>query len=528
MVARCLGSLALFLAGVEGSRVSRKRGSESAKFIAGVPVLNYHTAYGGNSMKLAELEEAEQEWVIMLRPGTSDAQIKSMCKTSKNGCNLAGHPHGGVPFIELTGTELDLEAVLENSKGAAKYVEPDSLVYMIPEFEAGIEAATWGLNRIGADERGRNGAGATVFVLDTGVRVTHQEFSGRASPALDMTSGSPVECNGDLSCARDVQGHGTHCAGTASGVSFGVAPSSNVRSVKVLGDNGSGSWSWSYSALDWLATSQTRPAVASMSLGGSGTQQAMADAVDAAVNSGVVVVVAGGNSNADACGFSPAFVPSAITVGSTTSTDARSSFSNYGACTNIWAPGSSVVSASHTSDTGSRSLSGTSMACPHVSGGAALVLEANPSMKGSAVLQQLLDDAYLNVISDLKFGDTNALLCVAEGGAPPTPTPQPTPAPPPYAWTISGSGCQQNGASCVSSLNHPSSYGNNQACTVTLDGDVSISVAEFNTESGYDYLTIGGSRYAGTSGPPSGVYSGEISWSSDYSVTRSGWKLCKA
>merc|ERR1719211_41447 len=335
---------------------------------------------------------------------------------------------------------------------------------MIPEIDdADSEAATWGLNRIGADQRGRAGDGATVFVLDTGVRVTHQEFSGRAMPAFDMSSGSPKECNGDMSCPGDRQGHGTHCAGTAAGTSYGVAPSAAVKSVKVLSDRGSGSWSWSYYALDWLATNPTRPAVASMSLGGSGTQQAMADAVDAAVNAGVTVVVAGGNSNSDACRFSPAFVPSAITVGSTTSLDARSSFSNYGACTNIWAPGSSVVSASHTSDTGSRSLSGTSMACPHVSGGAALVLEANPSMKSSAVLQQLLDDAYLNVLTDLKFGDVNVLLYVAEGGAPPTPTPQPTPAPPPYAWTISGSGCQQNGASCVSSLNHPSSYGNNQA-----------------------------------------------------------------
>merc|ERR1719297_788471 len=133
-----------------------------------------------------------------------------------------------------------------------------------------------------------------------------------------------------------------------------------------------------------MAQSQERPAVASMSLGGSGTQQAMQDAVDAAVNQGVVVVVAGGNSNSDSCTFSPAFVPSAITVGSTTSTDARSGFSNFGRCTDIWAPGSDVVSASHTSDTGSVSFSGTSMACPHVSGGAALVLEANPTMKSSA------------------------------------------------------------------------------------------------------------------------------------------------
>merc|ERR1719414_250074 len=107
------------------------------------------------------------------------------------------------------------------------------------------------------------------------------------------------------------------------------------------------------------------------------------------------------------------------------------------------------------------------MACPHVSGGAALVLEANPSMKASAVLQQLLDDAYLNVLSDLKFGDTNALLCVAEGGAPPTPTPQPTPAPPPGNWAVDGSGCVEVG-NCVQSVNHPGNYGNNQQCNVVL------------------------------------------------------------
>merc|ERR1719221_977553 len=128
-----------------------------------------------------------------------------------------------------------------------------------------------------------------------------------------------------------------------------------------------------------------------MSLGGSGNQQAMADAVDAAVNSGVVVVVAGGNENSDSCRFSPAFVPSAITVGSTTSNDRRSSFSNYGSCTNIWAPGSDVRSASHRSDTGDATFSGTSMACPHVSGGAALVLDADPSKKSTAVLAELLD-----------------------------------------------------------------------------------------------------------------------------------------
>jgi len=300
---------------------------------------------------------------------------------------------------------------------------------MIPELPAeGVEAATWGLDRIGADRRGRAGAGATIFVLDTGVRVTHQEFGGRAAGALDTTGATPKECRaGDASCAGDRQGHGTHCAGSAAGASYGVAPSASVKAVKVLGDSGSGRWSWSYYALGWLATHPARPAVASMSLGGDGTQQAMRDSVDAAVDAGVIVVVAAGNSNSDACEFSPAFVPSAITVGSTTSLDRRSSFSNYGSCTNIWAPGSNILSAGHLSDADTTSLSGTSMACPHVSGAAALELQADPSKKPSAVLQALLDNAIVNGIAGLKPGDTNVLLYVGEGGPPPTPEPAPTP-----------------------------------------------------------------------------------------------------
>merc|ERR1719330_2009352 len=162
-----------------------------------------------------------------------------------NACNLIGSPHkGGVPFLEMRGTEQDLEKVIQSGEGAVKYVEPDHEVSMIPEFEGDVEAATWGLNRIGADQRARAGAGSTIFVLDTGVRSSHQEFSGRAASTLDLTSGSLVECNGDTACAPDVQGHGTHCAGTAGGETYGVAPSANIRSVKVLGDYGYGDTSW--------------------------------------------------------------------------------------------------------------------------------------------------------------------------------------------------------------------------------------------------------------------------------------------
>merc|ERR1711920_490042 len=378
-------------------------------------------------------------------------------------------------------------------------------------------------NRIAAGQRDRTGSSATIFVLDTGVRSSHSDFGGRAASGADVTSGSLVECNGNAGCAADAQGHGTHCAGTAAGTQYGVAPAALVRSVKVLSDQGSGAWEWSYQALDWLATISTRPAVASMSLGGTGVVAGMRDAVDAAVNAGVVVSVAAGNSNADACGFSPAYVPSAITVGSMTSSDARSSFSCYGTCVDIWAPGSSVLSLAHTSDTGTATLSGTSMACPHVSGAAALILGEDNSKNPQKVISDLLDEAARDALTGLRAGDTNALLYVGAGGAP---TQVPTPAPPPGSWTVTGSGCTMTG-NCIQNNNHPGAYGNNEECSIQASA-VAITVDAFSTESGYDYLTMSdGVAYSGTNGPPSGTYSGVITWASDYSVTNSGWKLCK-
>jgi len=445
-LSRCLGSAALLVASADGARVSRKRSNiPASKFIAGVPILNYHAAYGG-SASLSSLEtEREEQWLLSLQSGTTDAKIDALCSVSRKGCKMRGHPDkGGVPFVEVEGTELDLEAVLKSDSPLVKFVEPNQPVELIPELDPEIGSdASWGLSRVAANARsGAQGSGVHVYVLDTGVRTTHSDFGSRASPGADLSSGKLVECNGDLSCAADNQGHGTHCAGTAAGAKFGVATKASVYGVKVLGDNGAVGFDTIMGGIDFAAASSNRPAVGSMSLGGKcplgqcGLFGIVADAVDAAVESGVTIVVAGGNSNSDACGFVPAFVPSAITVGSTDSLDSRSSFSNYGKCTNIWAPGSAITSASHEDDTGSKTFSGTSMACPHVAGAAAIMLEQNPTYKSPQVLEKLLKNAATNYITDLKVGDVNYLLWVDPQGPPP-----PGNAPQPPAGSCPWHGC---------------------------------------------------------------------------------------
>merc|ERR1719221_569111 len=367
-----------------------------------------------------------------MKEGTTDAQIGAMCTVAKNGCNLKGHPDaGGVAFLEMRGNEKDLEAVINSANGAVKLIEVNQILEMIPELEPeAASGGSWGIDRVGSGRgrNGNNGAGVHIFILDTGVRSTHQEFGGRAAPLRDyspLLGLLPKECNGDLSCAADNQGHGTHCAGTAAGATYGVATKANVWGIKVLGDSGAGSLFSIIGSVDYLASTSMRPAVGSMSLGGTcplgfcDMYFAMSWAVDSAVESGVTVVVAGGNSNKDSCGFMPAYVPAAITVGSTDSNDARSHFSNYGKCTNIWAPGSKITSATHEDDSGAKTFSGTSMACPHVAGAAAMMLQQNPGMKSPALLENLHSLAATGYISDLKDDDVNKLLYLAADAPPP-------------------------------------------------------------------------------------------------------------
>jgi len=494
---------AALLSVTQGARVAKRR----VESMAGVPVHKYR----GDA----------EEWLVLFKPGTSDSQIQSFCGDS---CRFQGHPSKrGVPFAEVHGKQ-QVEKMVAKHRDQIAMLEPDGEDVMIPEIEE-VEpaAASWGLDRVGVSGRPTTGLGVHVYVQDTGVRGSHQDFEGRVVPTIDLTSGTLQECADD-SCAGDRQGHGTHCAGTAAGRTYGVASGATVHAVKTLSDQGSGARSWQMSAIDWVTTEGERPAVISMSLGGSGADPSYTVSIGAATEAGVTVVVAAGNSNSDSCNFSPAFTETAITVGATTSTDTRASYSNFGSCNNIMAPGSAIVSADAGGNTGSRSLSGTSMACPHVSGAAALILEADPSKTSAEVLEELLDSAVWDALTGLKTGDTNALLYVAEGGG--GGRPAPTPAPPPGTWQLSGTGCQMID-NCISSNNYPNGYGNNQECTVRLFGDIPFVTESFETESRYDKLTVGGVEYSGNSGPPSGSYTGAISWSSDYSVTKAGWKMCR-
>ena len=217
----------------------------------------------------------------------------------------------------------------------------------------------------------QNGEGVKVFVLDTGVRCRHNEFGGRCTPGWSVENSNSACDPSDFTCAEDNDGHGTHCAGTIAGTTYGVAKGAEIVAVQVLDDTGSGSWAGIIAGMDWVSNQKANqpsiPMVASMSLGG-GTSSSIDTAVRNLHNAGVVVSVAAGNDDDDACNYSPARAPVAVTVGSTTKQDARSGFSNYGSCVDIYGPGSSITSAWKSSNTASNTISGTSMACPHVSG----------------------------------------------------------------------------------------------------------------------------------------------------------------
>jgi len=301
---------------------------------------------------------------------------------------------------------------------AVAYVEADQAVHLVATQP---NPPSWGLDRIDQRNLPLNssytypdsaGSGVRAYIIDTGIRFTHQTFGGRAISGFDAIDGG---------AADDCHGHGTHVAGTVGGSQYGVAKAVTLVGVRVLNCSGSGTSAQVVAGVDWVTGNHAagQKAVANMSLGG-GADTSIDTAVNNSINDGVTYAIAAGNSNANACNSSPARVAAAITVGATDINDQRASFSNFGTCLDIFAPGVNITSAWMTSDTATNTISGTSMATPHVAGAAALILGAGANQTPQQVRDAMVNNATTGVVGNPGTGSPNRLLFVGAAGPPPT------------------------------------------------------------------------------------------------------------
>ena len=361
----------------------------------------------------------KDSYIVVFKEGT----VRDLPETASRMAQENGGRVGHVYTRALQGFSVQMSegrARAMANDPRVEYVEEDGVVSL----EATQSGATWGLDRIDQRDMPLNssytynftGSGVRAYIIDTGVLGSHNEFSGRMAAGYTAIS--------DGRGTTDCNGHGTHVAGTVGGSTYGVAKGVTIVPVRVLDCAGSGTNSGVIAGVDWVTSDHAAgaKAVANMSLGG-GASSALDTAVRNSITDGVTYAVASGNDNADACNYSPARVGEAITVNSSTNTDARSSFSNYGSCTDIFAPGSSITSAWYTSSTATNTISGTSMATPHVAGVAALYLEQNGYQSPSTVWAGIRDNSTLNKITSAGTNSPNRLLySLFGGGTTPPPT----------------------------------------------------------------------------------------------------------
>jgi subtilisin family serine protease len=377
---------------------------------------------GHSAQMIRRARAVPNEYIVVLRDSSQEVRQQGAANISQELVSLTGgkvlrtYEHTIHGFLANM-SEAEAQRLLADPRVA--YVQENGLLHV----SATQTSATWGIDRIDQRDLPRNssytynvdGTGVHAYVIDTGIRLTHTEFTGRTGNGYDFidNDSDPTDCHG----------HGTHVSGTVGGTTWGVAKKVTLHGVRVLDCTGYGNDAQVIGGIDWVAANHIKPAVANMSLGDVGIP-AIDDATERLIAAGVTTVVSAGNDSDNACNYSPARAPNAITVGSTTSTDARSSFSNYGTCVDIFAPGSSITSASNSGNSASTSMSGTSMSSPHVAGAAALYLSANPTATPAQVRDALVNNSTPNKVTSPGTGSPNRLLYtlfITGGGSDTTP-----------------------------------------------------------------------------------------------------------